>query len=880
MLALSTRRTALAALVAACFTASAWAQTVGTPIATGVNPQGVAVNPILNRVYTANGGTAGTANSSVTVVNGANGAVVATLPMGTDFTRWIATDAESGKTYAGGILGSSTHVIGSSNTEIANVDTSVTGWTAINPWGGVVYTLRYGNADEFNWIGIADQARQGTSATRSRQPTAVALNPVTQRLYVVHELTGDIVAMDVSSGYGPYPTLLCPDGAGGFKPQPPALTPPDYIDTWNPDSNPSQHPCIDVPNTPKWVAVNPITNTVYGLSDGAANQISIINGDNHSFTSVTAAGLTGGKVIAVNPLSNKVYALFSNGVAELNAGGGNLLTVIPVSGTPVGIAINTFTNKIYVPSNDGTMKVINGANGTSTVVSIPTGATAVAVNPLTNTVYVTDAGNHVTPVTGSASDVVGPTGITSSITALPANSGGTTGSIAINATSSLPGILGTVRKVWYRIDGGAWTAATPTGTGPFRATYSGLSNGSHTMQAFATVGLEDAAIATDLATAPVLGNVVSYTFNANGVPPSGISVSPTTLNFPGTSMATTSLPATVTVTNSGAGTLSVTGIAFTGADASRFAQTSDCTSLAPSASCTITVTFTPAISPVVLNGTTSASATLVVSSNAPGSPTNVPVTGTAEKSLITHFYEAILRRAPDSGGKSFWADEAARMQGAGADVNEVWYAMSMTFISSPEYQAFNRDNTGFVTDLYKTFFNRAPDQSGMDFWKGQLGAGVPREVVLTSFMLSPEFTSFSQAIFGNTAARAEVNMVMDFYRGLLARLPDSGGFSFWVGQFRTAQCQGQQAVYSQVESISSSFMNGSEYVGRGRTNAQFVGDMYNTFLRRGGEQGGVQFWIDQLNGGTMTRDQVRRNFIASSEFTDRVNAVVNQGCSN
>ena len=145
-------------------------------------------------------------------------------------------------------------------------------------------------------------------------------------------------------------------------------------------------------------------------------------------------------------------------------------------------------------------------------------------------------------------------------------------------------------------------------------------------------------------------------------------------------------------------------------------------------------------------------------------------------------------------------------------------------------------------------------------------------------MFSTEFATFTQAIFGNNAARAEVDAVLDFYRGLLARLPDQGGYDFWVQQFRTAQCQGAGPVNAAVEAISSSFPTGGEYASRARTNAQYVGDLYNSFLRRGGDLGGVRFWINQLDTFAMTREQVRQNFIASGEFQGRVNAIVAQGC--
>ncbi|HET9651427.1 MAG TPA: DUF4214 domain-containing protein, partial [Usitatibacter sp.] len=165
-------------------------------------------------------------------------------------------------------------------------------------------------------------------------------------------------------------------------------------------------------------------------------------------------------------------------------------------------------------------------------------------------------------------------------------------------------------------------------------------------------------------------------------------------------------------------------------------------------------------------------------------------------SLITHYYQAILRRNPDPSGQAYWEGEASRMVSLGASVNEAFYAMAMSFFSSSEYASLNRDNTGFLTDLYQAFFNRAPDAGGLAFWAGQIASGMPRDAVLASFLFSPEFATFMQTTVGSSSARAEVNMVMDFYRGVLGRLPDSGGFTYWLGLFRTAQCQGPSAVYT------------------------------------------------------------------------------------
>jgi hypothetical protein len=354
---------------------------------------------------------------------------------------------------------------------------------------------------------------------------------------------------------------------------------------------------------------------------------------------------------------------------------------------------------------------------------------------------------------------------------------------------------------------------------------------------------------------------------------SGLAINPSSGQFGGQSMGTTSPALKFAVVNLGTGAKAVGPISITNP---QFAQTNDCpATLAAGAGCTVSITFTPSVGPGALLSTTSVTASF----SADATSGAIGLFGTGEKSLVTHYYRSILGRAPDASGKSFWEGEASRMASVGANVNEAWFALAMSFYSSPEYIAAHKTDTQFTTDLYTTFYNRAPDAGGLAFWVGQLGSGLPREVLLAQFMFSPEFATFTQGIFGNTTARAEINTVVDFYRGLLARLPDSGGFAFWKGQFQAAQCQNAAAVNAQVNSISSSFVNGAEYIGRGRTNTQYVGDLYNAFLRRGGDLTGVQFWINQLDSGAQSREQLRQQFIASPEFQSRVQAIIAQGCA-
>ena len=79
----------------------------------------------------------------------------------------------------------------------------------------------------------------------------------------------------------------------------------------------------------------------------------------------------------------------------------------------------------------------------------------------------------------------------------------------------------------------------------------------------------------------------------------------------------------------------------------------------------------------------------------------------------------------------------------------------------------------------------------------------------------------------------------------------------------------------------SAFALSAEYTARARTNAQYVGDLYNGFLRRGGDLNGVLFWIGRLTGNPapmLTREQLRGEFKNSTEFQARVQAIIAQGC--
>ena len=110
-------------------------------------------------------------------------------------------------------------------------------------------------------------------------------------------------------------------------------------------------------------------------------------------------------------------------------------------------------------------------------------------------------------------------------------------------------------------------------------------------------------------------NTVSLT-GTGTAPGPVLTASPASLSFAGTVVGSTAAAQTVTVTNSGTTSATVSSVAVTG----DFNQTNNCTSIAVGGSCAVTVTFKP-----TAGGTRTG--TLTVTSNANNSPTTVALSG-------------------------------------------------------------------------------------------------------------------------------------------------------------------------------------------------------------------------------------------------------------
>ena len=96
--------------------------------------------------------------------------------------------------------------------------------------------------------------------------------------------------------------------------------------------------------------------------------------------------------------------------------------------------------------------------------------------------------------------------------------------------------------------------------------------------------------------------------------------------------------------------------------------------------------------------------------------------------------------------------------------------------------------------------------------------------------------------------------VKHLYACVLQRPGDASGVNSWT------------LAATSLSSLYNSFFTSSEYLAKSTSNQTFVEQLYSCVLLRKGDSGGVSSWVNTLQSGAQTRQQVIAAFLASSEF--------------
>lgn len=125
--------------------------------------------------------------------------------------------------------------------------------------------------------------------------------------------------------------------------------------------------------------------------------------------------------------------------------------------------------------------------------------------------------------------------------------------------------------------------------------------------------------------------------------------------------------------------------------------------------------------------------------------------------FVKEFFQAALARQPSSAELQDWSGKLAQAQGEAQLIEEARLLGIALFDLSPSsaYTARGRSDGDFVADLYRGFLQRDPDQSGWNFWLGQLQSQ-GRANIREAFAQSPEFREKVIRLC-DTSAAADVN---------------------------------------------------------------------------------------------------------------------------
>jgi YVTN family beta-propeller protein len=357
-------------------------------------------------------------------------------------------------------------------------------------------------------------------------------------------------------------------------------------------------------------AVNSLTNKIY-VSNYESDNITLIDGATNSLTTITDPNAVHPGDVALNPLTNKIYVVNggtgpyagSNNITVVDGATNSITTVRDPNATQSNwVAVNSSTNKIYVANwGSNNVTVIDGATNSTTTVTDPNAIhpNYVGVNPATNRIYVANGGgfpyggsNNVTVIDGAGKAGPALTLTPASLT-FPAQP---VGSFSPAQFATLTNTGATLLKI--------------TSIGPSGDFYEG-NNCPGTLVSGASCKLSVKFTPTS---AGVKSGAVTIWDNAPGSPHkltlsgsgSGgrimLQLSPSSLSFGSVTIGTTSTPQTVTLKNTGTVAASFldpfgfgTTVTIPGTNQRDFEKNPwRCgTSLAPHASCKISVYFKP-----------------------------------------------------------------------------------------------------------------------------------------------------------------------------------------------------------------------------------------------------------------------------------------------
>jgi len=526
-------------------------------------------------------------NEGSSTVSGIDGATnpLATVRVGANPTA-IAVHTVANKIYVGSRGGNSVTVIDGltqTTTEVATGNSPEA--LASSPLTNQVYVA---NFDDQTVTAIDGASNATTTIALGAAPRGIAVNPATNRVYVSTANPNTLTVIDGTTGaiaasipLAVVPANVIVNAATNIV----YATAPTENSLVMLDGATNAVTSVAVGDSPGGLAVN--GNRVYVVNAGD-NTVAVLDGATASLVARAAVG-NGPHAIAVNPITGRIY-VSNQGDSTVSVIDGLTNAASTIANFPESgdLAVDPASNKVYVVGQaSGNIAIIDGiSNAVTTVADSPAlGPSAVAVDALTGKVYVANQGSP-------SVSVLGAPPVSASLLAVTVQplAGNVSSTLAPHLEFRVLGSLSAApRSLLFQVDTrqGTWISASLLDDKHFSGVTPALAPGFHVLYAFASDSQPANSASPRAGSNALESNMVAYGFTVS--PPSA-AVSAPSLSFGYQPRHTHSAARSVTLSNQGSGPLPLSGITTSG----DFSASDDCgPTLAPFASCTIAVTFTP-----------------------------------------------------------------------------------------------------------------------------------------------------------------------------------------------------------------------------------------------------------------------------------------------
>jgi Domain of unknown function (DUF4214) len=173
------------------------------------------------------------------------------------------------------------------------------------------------------------------------------------------------------------------------------------------------------------------------------------------------------------------------------------------------------------------------------------------------------------------------------------------------------------------------------------------------------------------------------------------------------------------------------------------------------------------------------------------------------------------------------------------------------------------DPAAQVVRLYEAALDRVPDQGGFNYWVDLLQSGYPLSFLADAFLGSPEFRDR----FGDDTTSNEA-FVDRLYNNILGRAGEAEGRAYWMDALESGI--GRSEVLTAFSESPENKTGTAAFIRTGvwdrDETAAEVARLYDTVLGRKPDLPGLAYWKNAIEGGALDLAQVTDSFTASNEF--------------